>query len=157
MNLFYFIFYYILSYISKTTHTMALQTDANYVLKPAVNGLVTALAMSQVAGKEINVFGSYVPSYYVTGAVGALSSVVGEMAHRFILPHLSPNEKFAQVESSILSPAVAGAAQVGVLEMLAPGSAQSVGFTKVFAIGAGAEIVGQYAWEQTLMPLEDSF
>lgn len=136
---------------------MNLVTDVNYILKPAVNGAVTAAAMYKMGGGKIFLFGQYVPSWYVTGAVGAASSVVAEMAHAWILPHLSPNEKFAQVESSILAPVIAGVAQVAALEFISPGASTSIGLTKVFATGAGAEIVGQYVWEKSIVPLEQSY
>jgi len=137
-----------------------MESMVNHALKPAVNGAVTAVVMRQVGGKNLRVFGQSVPSWYVTGSVGAASSLLGDLAHSWILPHLSPNDKFAQFESSLLSPAIAGAAQVAALEWLSPGSVMGdtgVGTVKVMALGAGAEIAGQYVYEQSLVPLEESF
>ena len=128
-----------------------------YIVKPLLAAGITAVAMPQVGAKNILVMGNYVPTWVVTGAGALVAGYVGEMAHQYVLPHLSPNAKFAQAESAILSPAVAGMTQVALLEVLSKGSMSDGRMLKTFAVGAISDIAAQYAYEQTLVPLEQAF
>lgn len=132
-----------------------------WIVSPAVNGGVTAGMMKYLAGAGNNgilVFGTRVPILAATGALGFASSWAGDLIHDWLLPHLSPDRKFSQMESAFLAPTVAGAVQVGVLEAVSPGAVKQLGGqAMVFGIGAASYILGQYVYENLALPLESEF
>lgn len=132
-----------------------------WVVGPAINGAATALSMKYLAGAGnggILVFGMRVPILAATGALGFASSWAGDLIHDWILPHLSPDAKFAQMESGLLAPTVAGMTQVVALEAFSKGAVDQLGGqAMVFGIGAAGYILGQYVYENLAVPLESEF
>lgn len=84
--------------------------------------------------------------------VAGAASVANELAHNYILPKIARHERLANMESMLLAPVVAGAAAV-VIPQLVNGKINEVaGVGNMFLAGAGAEVLGNYAFSAVVEP-----
>jgi hypothetical protein len=86
------------------------------------------------------------------GLIGASASVVNELAHNYILPKVARGERLANMESMLLAPVVSGASAVMIPSLLNPNIAKVGGNAKLFLVGAGAEILGNYVFSAFVEP-----
>ena len=86
-----------------------------------------------------------VPTYIPIGVAGGVSSIAGDIAHDYILPHIPQNEKLKNLVSAGLNFISSGGAFVGGLMALTGlpneniGKALLFGGTSKLAIDAGYE------------------
>lgn len=131
---------------------------SHYVAKPLVVGTITGLESMLLDGSDWEYGlpgGGRVPLSVWFGAIGALGSVIGEVAHDFILPHIAKDEKLRAAETAVLYPAIN--AGVGLLaynhafsETVLSDASSSL---KVAAMFASSEIAGLYIHDYMIKPL----
>jgi len=122
----------------------------NAFVKPLFVGAACSAAAYYFIGKGnvvLPMLNSKVPVWAFYGGAGAASSYVAEIAHSYILPHISPNNKFANMEAMVLGPAAAAGAIVLASGVANPALISQVGLPTTAMLGAGAEIAGHYVYE----------
>lgn len=131
---------------------------SHYLAKPLVVGTITGLESMLLDGTNMMFVlpgGGRVPLSVWFGAVGALGSVIGEVAHDFILPHIAKDEKLRAAETAVLYPAVN--AGIGLLAynhaFQDTQYGQSNSSLKVAAMFGTAEVAGLYAFDYFVKPL----
>lgn len=120
------------------------------LIKPLINGGVSALALEMITskGQKYFAYGGKKYSVMTLGVVlGIASSFAVEFTSGVILPHIPKNQKFQHLESMALH--IAGSAGVFALAAkLLGGSITSAEEAKKFMMaGAVAEAVSNYIYE----------
>jgi hypothetical protein len=121
----------------------------NQFARPIAVGLVSALG-AKAMGKDFNVTLPLLgdvskPVFY--GVLGVGSSMGTEILHNWVLPYLPQSDSAVKAENALLSPAIHGLVNLGVLKVLYPGMLAEIGIQEPLLIGVGAEIAGGYAFD----------
>ncbi len=82
-------------------------------------------------------------------AVGG-SVLIGQVAKNYVLPYIPRNSAFAESEGRMLTPALAGVANAGLLYTVSDGSMSIIG--KNFLVGAGSAVGGSYLSDTWIKP-----
>ena len=130
---------------------------AKYVLKPAIAGLVGTVAAAVVlreSGGPLYAFGSEYNAPLFAGGMCAVSNIGASLAHDYVLPHIPHNEKFINSEAALLAMAASGGSiyVAGILT----GLVEPSNFIYPIALGAGAQIASDYAYENFVGPYWES-
>jgi hypothetical protein len=124
--------------------------------RPIMIGIISALgakAMGQEFSMELPLLGDVSkPIFY--GVLGVGSSLVSETAHHWILPYLPQSASAVKAENALLSPAIHGLVNIGVLKLLYPGMLNTMGYQEPLMIGVGAEIVGGYSFDNFVRTMD---
>jgi hypothetical protein len=95
----------------------------------------------------VQVFGQVLPLYQITGVAAAVASLFGDIAHSFILPHISKNKRMESAESAVLNIALNAVVYQGLLYVLNPNAIQAIGMKRIWAESAisvaGADYVAR--------------
>lgn len=114
-------------------------------------GITTAVsALFFGVNGNVSVAGFEMPALAALFATAYVSSYAGELVHDNVLPHISKNQKLAQIESTLVSPMASGAAVVALLmstNMLGSGQNDAL---RAFAVGAGSNLAAQFVNERVL-------
>lgn len=125
--------------------------------KPIVVGIVSALG-AKALGQDFNVdvLGTTLSGPVFYGVLGVGSSLVAETAHQWVLPYLPQSENAVKVESAALSPLLHAATNIVAIKVLCPAMLDSpvVGYQNPIIIGAGAEFVGAYAFDNFIKTMD---
>lgn len=127
-----------------------MSTKRNEFVKIGVNAFVFGGLLYYLApGKEGNlvVYGMDVPAWAVGAGIGAVSTVAVDAAHEWILPHISKDSKFQNLEALALGVGVAGLASGVTLTILNKDAAESFGWGKYLGIAAVGEVGGHLVYE----------
>ena len=127
--------------------------------KPVVVGLVSALgakAMGQDFSVDVRPIGMLLSAPVFYGVLGLGSSLAAETLHQWVLPYLPQSEMAVKMESAALSPVLVAATNVIAIKILTPAmlTHPDVGYTAPIIIGAGAEFVGSYAFENFIKTMD---
>jgi len=118
-------------------------------VKPLVVGIISALG-SKVMGANYNVgiplLGD-VPAAVFYGLLGTGSSLASETLHQWVLPYLPQSAEMVKMENAVLSPALHGGLNVAVLYFAYPGILKEFGYLNPLLLGAGAEVLGSYSFD----------
>ena len=132
---------------------------ASKAVKYATHGAVSAGMFkfaSSGLGNTISLGGVDVPTWVVGGAVGAGASMLSDMAHAWILPHISANKRFENLESAALAPAVSAGATVALYKALGAAGDGGIDLKQAALIGAAGEIISVYAYGNVVLPQLDT-
>lgn len=121
------------------------------LVKAAVCGTTGALGayifLGETAGSARVPFTNLqLPTAAVAGVACAGASVVSDVAHDFVLPHINKSDKLTTVESSLLQIGTSGLATSGLL--IYGSGAPASNFMNCFALGAGSAIGGTYIYDK---------
>ncbi len=87
-------------------------------------------------------------------AVGA--SLVSDMAHAWLLPHINADKRLVAWEGALLTPAAGGAGFLLGAYIANPETLNSsTEVRNLFVVGAASEILGQWVYQSFLLPLVD--
>ena len=120
--------------------------------RPVVVGLTSALgavAMSQRYKVDLPLFGE-IPAPVFYGLLGIGSSLATESLRQWVLPMLPQSDAAVQAENALLSPVLHAGVNIAVLKLAYPAILNDIGYQQPVLIGAGAEIVGTYAFDAFL-------
>ena len=97
-----------------------LQKIRDYSFKAGLAGLTMGVGSVLLFGESggRNIYGMNIPAYIPIAVAGGVSSIAGDLAHDYVLPHIPQNEKMKNVESAGLNFATSGGAFVGSLMAL---------------------------------------
>ena len=126
-----------------------------YVLKPATVGSVAYLGNNMfISGKQIKIRGQEYPLAMVASGAVALGSILSEVAHDQILPHIHFLDKMNEPSSLALASATTGGGNVAV-HYLSRGDGKGVealGAGNLFLLGAVSEMVGDTVFSKFVAP-----
>jgi len=108
--------------------------------------------MNSSKGAAVLVNGVRIPISVFGAGVGVASTFVNDIAHSYVLPHLSADARINFIESHMLSPVVSGGVYYLATKLLTPGVADSVPMLELAGIGAISELVSQFTYETLLLP-----
>ena len=117
--------------------------------KPITSGLSGAIlsyVLFDGAGRVI-VSGKEIPGWLLVGVVVAGSTFVGEIGKGYLLPYLQ-GMKWGGFEGSIAEPALTGLSTYLLLMFM--DKADYGNFIPSFLLGAGSNIVGNYAFDNCI-------
>ena len=117
-----------------------------YVMAPAVKGLVAGAFASYYIGSDVGkvpLFGMPMSPAVLIGTSVAGASLVSTLSHDFVLAKIKGN-KYYDLEGKALSMVLTGGATVAV-GVATLGSLDMKAMGELFALGAGAEVAGDYA------------
>lgn len=127
------------------------------LLVPSIAGATAAGVAYFGLGEKGNfpIFGSQVNGALGIFAVVTGSSVIAESAKNYILPYISDNMQYAQLEAGLVSPALVGLSTYGLCKLAAmqpvDGFFQAEpSFFRAFALGAGSEMFANYAYNNLI-------
>lgn len=127
------------------------------LLKPAVVGAIgagTLLSMPGASYQTISVPGlGQMPAWAVYGTVIGFGSFLGETAHSWVFPSLHVSERFEEPASLAVSAGLAGGATALACDIVNPKVLEVEGMKKLVAIGALAEITGDYLFTKVVSPM----
>lgn len=114
--------------------------------KAALTGALAGLAAVVLVGGDATVplAGIQLPTSVAVGLGCAAGSVSGDLAHKYVLPHIPQNQKFAGVESVAIS---AGASVLGAYVAT---MGTGLPFTTVAMLGGGSFLGSDYVYHQIL-------
>jgi hypothetical protein len=125
-------------------------------VRPLVVGAISALGAKSMGGQylvDMPLLGEVSkPVFY--GVLGFGSSLVSETLHQWVLPYLPQSEEAVNAENALLSPALHAATNVLALKLLYPTILSYSGIQEPIVIGAGAEIVGDYAFSHWIATMD---
>lgn len=125
--------------------------------KPIVVGIVSALG-AKALGQDfkVDVLNTSLSGPVFYGLLGVGSSLVAETAHQWVLPYLPQSESAVKMESAALSPLLHAATNIVAIKVLCPVmlSHPAVGYQNPIIIGAGAEFVGAYAFDNFIKTMD---
>ena len=126
-----------------------------YVLKPATVGGVAYLGNNMfISGKTIKIRGQEYPLTVVASGAVALGSVLSEIAHDYIVPHIHYLDKIAEPSSLALASATTGGGNVAVhYQSRGDGKGvEALGAGNLFLLGAVSEMVGDTVFSKCVNP-----
>jgi hypothetical protein len=151
-------------------------TIERYVVKPATIG-TTAFLMSKtvfpslvdaswnknfVFSSNSMLKGLYGGSTSVSvpvmaGVAVGLGSVVAELSHDFIFPHISWLDKSSDKASMLLAGSTAGLGMAGVISLGNPSGIADLGLPTILGVGMVSEIVGDTIYSKFVKSTFESF
>ena len=132
------------------------QVIRDYGAKAGLTGATIAVGSMLLFGQtgNIKVFNMNVPAYLPIGIAGGTSSIVGDIAHDYILPHIPQVEKMKNLESAGLNFLTTGGAFVGSLMVITGVPAQNI--PKAFIFVGGTKLVVDGVYDKYVLG-KDSF
>ena len=133
------------------------KTVKDMIAKPAIHGVVSALAIDMLAGEQKNFVynDTPYPVWQLGAGLGVVTSFSTEFISNLILPHIPGNAKFQHLESVVLHLAASGATFALVPKLL-NGNLNMEEAKKFAMVGMLAEAVSTYAYE-TWLAVEEVF
>ena len=126
-----------------------------YVLKPATVGGVAYLGNNMfISGKQIKIRGTEYDLAMVASGAVALGSILSEIAHDYIVPHIHYLDKLNEPAALALASATTGGGNVAV-HYLSRGDGKAVealGAGNLFLLGAVSEMVGDTVFSKFVAP-----
>jgi hypothetical protein len=97
-----------------------------------------------------------IPQFVVGGILGLATSFVTDMAHHYVVPHLSADRRLQHTESAVINVATGASAYVlGAQAMNSNLIQDTGGITTMAVIGGVSEITSQWLYESVLLPWID--
>jgi hypothetical protein len=93
-----------------------------------------------------------VPPAIVGAVLGVGGAVLADVAHDYVVPHLSKDDRLRHVEGAVFAPAVSAAAFAGGIQILNSEGLESTGLSNVLLHGAATELVAQWIYENIVAP-----
>ncbi len=93
----------------------------------------------------------------VAGAlIGVGASVLSDMLHAWLLPHINNDKRLTSVEGALLTPAMGGGGFLLGSYMMNPGALNSnAEIRNLFLVGAASEVLSQWLYQSVLLPVVD--
>jgi len=139
---FYHLVFYILAQMSKALYKNLSQAAAGGLLMGSVVGF----------DKGLDIAGMRVPSYAIGAGLGVLGSLAADIAHDYVLPYVSKDDRLRHIEGVLVAPAVSAGVFVAGLQLLNPSVVGDTGLMWVLLQGAGSELAAQWVYENMLVP-----
>ena len=116
-----------------------------YLMAPVVKGLVAGTFAQFYLGSlgKVPLLGMPVSPAVLIGSSVAGASLVGALSHDFVLSKIKGN-RYVDLEGKALSMVLTGAATMAV-GAATLGTLDMKAYGELFALGAGAEVAGEYA------------
>ena len=105
--------------------------------------IATAAAALLIPGGSVSVAGISIPGSVGIGLGAAGGSIVGDLAHKYVLPQIPYSEKYEGIESAGISIAAAAAGSALALSMLG-----DVPIATPILLGGGSFIVGDFVYQK---------
>lgn len=121
-----------------------------YVVHGASSAVALKLLGSSVGASKMEISGVDVPIWAVGFAMGAISSVAGDVAVKQVLPEVDLHFVSESPSSALLAPAVSGATFLGSQALL--GVSKDLGQKELFVSGALAEVVAGWVHTNVVHP-----
>ena len=114
-----------------------------FLMKGAMTGAVAAAASYLLLGenRSMPIAGRDVPVLIPVFAGGMAGSVLADTAHRWVLPMIPGNEKYAKAESAALGILSSGAGTAIALSFVG-----TPNIPATFALGAGSYVASDFAY-----------
>ncbi len=124
---------------------------------PAVSGIIGAVATPYVYSLPFNsqFAGGMLGGFNVPLGVGLSvfgSALIGQTAKNWVLPYIPHNSYFAESQGRMLTPVLAGVANMALLGIGASNDGSMMLHGKNFLVGAGSVVGGQYLTDTWLRP-----
>lgn len=125
----------------------------NRALKYGVAGGVTFGALYYISGgaQTINVFGNNIALWGAGLGLGVASSLTNDFVHNFVLPALPIDDKLASAAGTGVSLASGAGTTLAFAYLAQPQLLSEVGVAKLALVGAGSEILSEYAYQKLAM------
>lgn len=104
-------------------------------------------------GSNITVFGQRMPVWVFGAGLGMAATIVGDVLHQYVLPHLNSNKRLQHLESAAIVPAAGAGAYVLGSKMANDSILSSLGMTEVALHGAVASFASTYIYENVMLPV----
>ena len=126
-------------------------------MKPMVVGGVSYTSQNMfIDGKTIRIKGVEYPLAMVASGAVALGSMLAEIAHDYVVPHIHYLDKMAEPSSLALASATTGGGNVGAYYILNPKAVSELRTANLFLLGSVSELIGDSVWSKGLKPVIDS-
>lgn len=124
-----------------------------YLAKAGVTGVVGAAASYVIFGETAGTVPVpftpvRVPTSIAIGIAVALASLLADVAHDFVFPHILKSARLSTIESALMQIAVSAVATVGLLVYGSGAPKNNIG--NMALLGAGSVIGGAYAYDKFL-------
>lgn len=119
-----------------------------WAVKAGLTGGIAAVSAAVLFQSDsINLMGVTVPAAAVIGLGAAGGSVVADLAHQYVLPHIPGNEKLADKEAALLSVVASGLGSYAATRLIG-----NSGFAIIptVGVGAGSFLAGDYVYHHVL-------
>jgi len=90
-----------------------------------------------------------------SGAV-ALGSMLAEVAHDYVVPHIHYLDRLSEPASLALAVGVTASGNIGTYYLLNPKAVAELGVGNLALLGAVSELVGDTMWAKGIKPVIDS-
>ena len=118
--------------------------------KAGLNGIAAGAATLGLFGTKAKVYMPYFNSNVSLSAlalgVGAVGSIIGDLAHKFIKDEVSISEKWKDRTSLLSGVAINGALFTGLLYLYNDQVAKDFGIATGFLVGGGSEFLGSASY-----------
>lgn len=115
--------------------------------KAAIQGLALG-AFTKFSEPRAQVYvpmiGQRIPLYLIAGAGGVGASVMGDIVHSYVLPHIPTLKKYSVQESAILSPAINAGSYLGTFYLLNPDTIKTIGALQLVGEAVASDIGAHY-------------
>jgi hypothetical protein len=128
----------------------------NYVIKPAVQGVVCAAAAAMTPGLagvsvRIPTYGDVSLPIFM-GVAGFLAGEVTQLMNAYVMPHIPVVSAFSHPAHAALNAGTAAATLGAALEFEAPGAVSDLGIAKLAIYGVVSEVGSSYLTDEILIP-----
>lgn len=106
-------------------------------------GLLTKF-MEPNAKINLPMIGRSVPLYVVSGIAGVSASVLSDIAHSYVLPHIPVLQKYNQQESAILGPLINAGGYIGTYYIANADSLKTLGLPMLAGQAVISDIASTY-------------
>ena len=126
----------------------------NRLLKYGVAGATSYAALEYLTNAtNVQLFGRTVPLPVAALGLGVAGSMANDFVHQWILPMLPISDKLEKFEGIAVSLGSGAASTLGLVYLADPALVEELGANKLLMVGAGTEIVSEYAYQQLSMML----
>ena len=125
------------------SNSLASKLSATPVLAGISGAVLSSLFFGAPVASPTTVASVPIPTALLTAGVIGVSSLASEYVAKYVVPKLDPNSTIGKTAAMALQPVVTGAAVAGVDYFT--GGTRSGELTKLFLLGAAAQVVGYYA------------
>jgi hypothetical protein len=123
------------------------------LMKATLTATIAGVAANfLIPGGSVNVAGMSVPQAAAIGLGAASGSIAGDLAHKYVLPHIPQNEKYVEAESAVVS---VGAAIAGAYVAM-----NMIGDTPIMTpvmLGGGSYLLSDYVMHHVIATSSGGF
>lgn len=94
--------------------------------------------------RTLALYGRFLPSWMVFGAIGATSSIISDLVHSYVLPEIGINNKAADELSMVMGAAISVGALYGAMYLMTPQLSNEFGLGCTAIAGVAGEFGGAF-------------